>query len=148
MKKYLSSSFKLEITESSFIDNVDEAIKHMNEIIKMGVRFVVDDFGTGYSSLSYLRKLPVSTLKIDKSFISQLTQNNRDALLTHSIISLSKRLGLDVIAEGVETKEQLLFLQAYQCDQVQGYLFSKPLNEPDFRKFLAANHHISNEVNH
>ncbi|MEI8295327.1 MAG: sensor domain-containing phosphodiesterase [Alphaproteobacteria bacterium] len=142
------SSFKLEITESSFIDNVDEAIKHMNEIIKMGVRFVVDDFGTGYSSLSYLRKLPVSTLKIDKSFISQLTQNNRDALLTHSIISLSKRLGLDVIAEGVETKEQLLFLQAYQCDQVQGYLFSKPLNEPDFRKFLAANHHISNEVNH
>jgi len=131
---------RFEITESSFIEDLDEAINHMKDIIKMGISFAIDDFGTGYSSLSYLRRLPLSILKIDKSFIRQLTQNGRDASLTHSIISLSKSLRMTVIAEGVETKEQLLFLRAYQCDQVQGHLISKPLTELELRKFLGEEH--------
>jgi len=125
---------KLEITESAFIQDLNEAIKIMKDILNLGVSFVVDDFGTGYSSLSYLRELPVCTLKIDKSFIDPITHNTKSASLTHNIIIIGKSLGLEVVAEGVETKEQLMFLRAYQCSLIQGYWFSKPLPKNDLEK--------------
>ncbi|MBA3814402.1 MAG: EAL domain-containing protein [Alphaproteobacteria bacterium] len=127
---------KLEITESAFIQNLSDAVVIMKEIISLGVRFVVDDFGTGYSSLSYLRELPICALKIDKSFIDPITHNSQGAALTQSIIGIGKSLGLEIVAEGVESKEQLLFLRAYQCSYIQGYLFSKPLPQVDFENLL------------
>jgi EAL domain-containing protein (putative c-di-GMP-specific phosphodiesterase class I) len=93
----------------------------------MGVRMAIDDFGTGYSSLNYLKQFPVDTLKIDQSFIQNLPGNKDDAQITRTIISMAHNLGLGVIAEGVETKEQLEFLQQVQCEEIQGYYFSKPI---------------------
>ena len=96
----------------------------------------LDDFGTGFSSLSYLKNFPIDTLKIDKSFIDAVHLNKNDAAIVLAIISLSKSLGMNVIAEGVENKEQLDFLKANQCDQMQGYYFSKPLKKEEFEQLL------------
>jgi hypothetical protein len=94
----------------------------------MGLKLAIDDFGTGYSSLSYLRQFPVDKLKIDKSFIRNVVAGNGDAAITTAIISMAKSLHLKVIAEGVETEEQLCFLREHQCDEMQGYYFSKPVS--------------------
>ncbi len=128
----------LEITESSVIDNGEEAQATLWALKKAGITISLDDFGTGYSSLSYLKKLPIDVLKIDRSFVSELPDNADDAALTVAIITLGHNLRLKVVAEGVETEEQLEFLRSKGCDEYQGFLFAKPLSAPDFELLLNA----------
>jgi EAL domain-containing protein (putative c-di-GMP-specific phosphodiesterase class I) len=122
---------QLEITESAVMHNVDRAAKLLGEIKRRGVRLAIDDFGTGYSSMSLMKKFPIDTIKIDRSFVRDLAESAEDRAITTAIISMGKALGLTVIAEGVETMEQDKFLRDQACDEVQGYLFSKPLPPPD-----------------
>ncbi len=121
------NQLELELTESILIDDLEHTLEVLNRLRAMGVRMAIDDFGTGYSSLNYLKQFPVDTLKIDQSFIRSLPENTDDAQITRTIISMAHNLGLGVIAEGVETKEQLEFLQQTQCEEVQGFFFSKPV---------------------
>lgn len=118
---------ELEITESILIDDVEHTLNTLNKLKKIGVRTAIDDFGTGYSSLNYLKQFPVDTLKIDRSFIQGLPDNDDDSQITHTIIAMAHNLGMGVIAEGVESDEQLEFLVAAQCEEVQGFLLSRPL---------------------
>jgi diguanylate cyclase (GGDEF)-like protein/PAS domain S-box-containing protein len=118
---------ELELTESVLLTNADVMLSVLRDLRAMGVRLDIDDFGTGYSSLSYLRQFPVSKLKIDRSFVQHVAENPDDAAITGAIISMARSLNLKVIAEGVETEEQMAFLRAHQCDEIQGYYFSKPL---------------------
>ncbi|NMY46272.1 GGDEF and EAL domain-containing protein [Pseudomonas sp. WS 5027] len=127
---------ELEITESVLMQNVEDTVATLRQIKQMGVRLAIDDFGTGYSSLSYLRRFPVDVLKIDQSFIRGMGQSPQDMQLIGAIISLGKSLDLTVIAEGVETVEQLEFLQARNCEEGQGYLFSKAVAAEDFALLL------------
>ncbi len=116
---------ELEITESVLMQNVDDTVETLHKIKAMGVRLALDDFGTGYSSLSYLRRFPIDVLKIDQSFVRGLNVNSQDAQLISAIIGMGKSLELNIIAEGVETAEQLDFLRAQDCEEGQGFLFSK-----------------------
>jgi EAL domain-containing protein (putative c-di-GMP-specific phosphodiesterase class I) len=118
---------ELELTESLVMRDVEQAIATMKELQAMGVHFAIDDFGTGYSSLSALKSLPVSRLKIDQSFVRNLAEDEDDRTITAAVISLGQRLKMKVIAEGVETDEQLTFLRESHCDEIQGYLFSRPV---------------------
>jgi EAL domain-containing protein (putative c-di-GMP-specific phosphodiesterase class I) len=104
----------------------------------MGVHLTIDDFGTGYSSLGYLKRLPIGTLKIDSSFIRDLTTNTSDAALVNAIIVMSHGLGLRVVAEGVETPDQARYLREQACDEMQGYYFSRPMPAADLRALLGA----------
>jgi len=126
----------LEITESHLMQNVDETLAVMQQLGEMGVGFSIDDFGTGYSSLSYLKHLPIRNLKIDRSFVSNIPDNADDAAIVKAIISMAHSLNIDVIAEGVETREQLEFLRSYACDAVQGFYFSRPLPADEAGKVL------------
>lgn len=126
----------LEITEGIVIENINDTIDKMNELRSHGVHFSIDDFGTGYSSLSYLKQLPVDLLKIDQSFVRECTSNANDAEIIRAIIAIASSLHMDLIAEGVETREQLDFLHAQGCNQFQGYLFSPPIDEEAFRTLL------------
>ncbi|WP_334107940.1 EAL domain-containing protein [Methylobacillus sp.] len=117
---------KLELTESILVENVEETIVKMNTLKNMGVSFSMDDFGTGYSSLTYLKRLPLSQLKIDRSFVRDVLDDSNDASIVQTIIALGQGLGLAVIAEGVENREQQLFLEEHGCRAYQGYLFGKP----------------------
>lgn len=127
---------ELELTESVATQNPKRAIEIMNTLHEKGIRLSIDDFGTGYSSFSYLKRFKVYKLKIDKSFIEDVTIDTDDRAIVQTIITLAKSLGLVSIAEGVETKEQLDFLIASGCDEVQGYYFSKPLNVEDFECYV------------
>lgn len=129
----------LEITEGIVIENISDTIDKMNELRGHGVHFSIDDFGTGYSSLSYLKQLPVDLLKIDQSFVRDCTGNANDAEIIRAIIAIASSLRMDLIAEGVETSEQLDFLHAQGCNQFQGYLFSPPIDEQAFRALLQKN---------
>jgi diguanylate cyclase (GGDEF)-like protein len=120
---------ELEITETAVMDNVDAAINRLNDIQKMGVKITIDDFGTGYTSISYLKQFPVSVLKIDQSFIKGIPDNSNDLAITIAVIALAHSLNMKVVAEGVETPEQLQFLADHDCDMVQGYYLSRPLPE-------------------
>ncbi len=122
------SLFGIELTERTILDVSEETIESLKLCRKSGMKISIDDFGTGYSSLSYLKKLPITTIKIDKSFIAGLTTDNDDCELVKTIITLGHSLKLDVVAEGVETQEQLNFLMKYKCDLAQGYLLHYPLN--------------------
>ncbi|MDE0926175.1 MAG: EAL domain-containing protein [Methylophilaceae bacterium] len=122
-----STKLKLELTESMLIENVDNIISKMNALSKIGVRFSLDDFGTGYSSLQYLKKLPFCQLKIDQSFVRDITDDESDLAIVSTIIAMAHSLDLDVIAEGVEVKEQKQLLANKGCLQFQGYLFGKPM---------------------
>lgn len=128
---------RLELTESMLQNDLDEAITKMAALQMQGVRFALDDFGTGYSSLSYLRKLPLDQLKIDKSFVCDVLTNTNDAAIVGTILSLANNLGLNVVAEGVETQEQLDFLVRHGCQFFQGHLFSPALPEDQLRDTVA-----------
>ncbi|KFF43842.1 MULTISPECIES: putative bifunctional diguanylate cyclase/phosphodiesterase [Pseudomonas] len=130
------AQLELEITESVLMQNVDETVDTLRRIKAMGVRLALDDFGTGYSSLSYLRRFPIDVLKIDQSFVRGLSVNNQDEQLISAIIGMGKSLELNIIAEGVETVEQLNFLKAHKCEEGQGFLFSKALPPKDFVQLL------------
>jgi diguanylate cyclase (GGDEF)-like protein len=129
---------KIELTESTILDNVDLTTEKMQRLKKIGIAFSMDDFGTGYSSLAYLQKLPLNQLKIDQSFVRDLSDDENDATIVRAIISLGINLGLNVIAEGVETLEQRQFLVAHNCLAFQGYLFAKPLPIHELEEFLTA----------
>jgi EAL domain-containing protein (putative c-di-GMP-specific phosphodiesterase class I) len=118
---------ELEITESIALHDVDYTIAILSELGAMGIKIAIDDFGTGYSSLSYLKRFPITTLKIDRIFIQDATQDAQDAAIISAIIVLAHNLRLKVVAEGVETGEQRLFLREMNCNTMQGYLFSRPL---------------------
>ncbi len=130
---------ELEITESTLMHNIDRVIAIMDRITAIGVTLSLDDFGTGYSSLSYLKRFPIDTLKIDRSFTIGLPSDANDCAIANTIISIAQQLKHKVIAEGVETVEQLAFLKNSGCDEVQGYLFAKPLEAAAFEEALRAN---------
>ena len=117
----------LEITEGTVLDNVEQTIAHMEALKSFGIRFSIDDFGTGHSSLAYLKRLPIEALKIDRSFVLDVISDRNDAVLVETIIVMARHLGLEVIAEGVETREALDFLARHGCRKFQGYLFSRPV---------------------
>ncbi len=120
-------SLKLEITESHIMENTQMATTIMERLRALGIEFSLDDFGTGYSSLSYLHRLPVSYLKIDKSFVNGIMESPENAEIVYTIVKLAQNLKMKVIAEGVETEDQLAHLRQINCEYGQGYLFSKPL---------------------
>lgn len=128
---------KLELTESTILRNVDAATRTMTQLADAGVRFAVDDFGIEHSALSHLSRLPIETLKIDYSFISQMTNDRVHAALIQAIILMAHTMAMNAVAEGVETQQQLTYLQAYQCDALQGFLFSKPIAAKPFEAFVA-----------
>jgi EAL domain-containing protein (putative c-di-GMP-specific phosphodiesterase class I) len=123
---------KLELTESMLAHDIDDVIAKMTTLKSHGLSFALDDFGTGYSSLSYLRHLPLDQLKIDRAFVSDILTDVASAAIAQTVVSLGRAMGLSVIAEGVETKEQHKFLAALGADSFQGYLFSRPLPLEEF----------------
>jgi EAL domain-containing protein (putative c-di-GMP-specific phosphodiesterase class I) len=125
-------NLKLELTESMLVENVENTIAKMTVLQEKGVTFALDDFGTGYSSLSYLRRLPLDQLKIDQSFVRDVLTNANDAAIARTIVALGKTLGLQVIAEGVETNDQRDFLAEHGCHAYQGYLISRPMPAEEF----------------
>lgn len=127
---------ELELTESIVLLNADKVIRTMHELNGDGVSHALDDFGTGYSSLSYLQRLPVARIKIDRSFVINITSNPNDAAIVRAVVGMAHSLGLSVIAEGVETEGQLGFLRGIGCEEIQGYLFSRPLPADDFAALL------------
>lgn len=136
--KYL----ELEITESFILHHPDAAIARLHRLCELGVSLAIDDFGTGYSSLTYLKRLPVHRLKIDRSFISDIPQDSNDTAITQAIIVMAEQLGLAIIAEGVETQKQADFLLENQCEQAQGYLYSKPLPLSEVTAFLMKKNYL------
>ena len=119
---------KLEITESVLVENAAAATITLQQLKALGIGLSIDDFGTGYSSLSYLHSLPIDTLKIDRSFVNNVDCDPEKIKIIRSVASLAWNLGMDIVAEGVETKKQMYQLQALQCEYAQGYLFSKPVD--------------------
>jgi diguanylate cyclase (GGDEF)-like protein/PAS domain S-box-containing protein len=130
---------ELEITETVLMESLETNIKILKELMDMGVRVALDDFGTGYSSLNYLMKIPISTLKIDKSFIDNITSNVQNKSIIENIIQMAHSMELKVVAEGVETEQQLSILKEKKCDYIQGYYYSKPLSVTDTEKLLSKN---------
>jgi EAL domain-containing protein (putative c-di-GMP-specific phosphodiesterase class I) len=129
---------ELEITESAVMHDAPRLLEMLNELKSLGVRISIDDFGTGYSSLAYLRRFPVDHLKIDRSFVSDMAHSADDATIVRSIIALGHELGLQVVAEGVETADQLLLLQQSKCDEVQGFHFGRPMPAEEFSLLLSS----------
>jgi diguanylate cyclase (GGDEF)-like protein len=127
---------ELEITESMVMHNPARIIATLSKVKKMGVRLAIDDFGTGYSSLSQMKHFPIDTLKVDRSFIRNIPQDIEDIAITEAIIAMGKTLSLTVIAEGVETQEQMDFLEGHACDQMQGFYFSRPIAPDQFADLL------------
>jgi diguanylate cyclase (GGDEF)-like protein len=128
------SRLKLELTESFILDDVEDAILKMQELRAIGIRFAMDDFGTGYSSLAYLSRLPLEQLKIDQSFVRDITTNKNNSIMVRTIINIANNFGLEIIAEGVETDDQLAFLRQFGCNRYQGYLFGKPVPLAEFER--------------
>lgn len=128
------ADLEMEITESAIIENVEEAIKTLTKLKKRGIKLAIDDFGTGYSSLSYLQNFPITHLKIDRSFVKGVCSNEQSAKIASSIIALAQAMHLEVIAEGVETEEQMAFLKARGCNVAQGFLFGKPIPSTEFEQ--------------
>jgi len=127
---------ELEITESMVMHNTERAVTLLNAIKEMGVRLAIDDFGTGYSSLAQLKRFPIDTLKVDRSFIRDIPKDSEDRAITQAIIAMGKSLSLTIVAEGVETKEQEAFLREHACDEMQGYYFSRPIAPDGFAELL------------
>jgi diguanylate cyclase (GGDEF)-like protein len=131
------SSLTLEITETALMRDVSAASERLKEIKALGVRIAIDDFGTGSSSLAYLREFSADSLKIDRTFIAEITDSGESAAIIHTLVQLGKLLGIDTLAEGIEEPSQLTELQREQCDQGQGFLFARPLDAPGIERFLA-----------
>jgi diguanylate cyclase (GGDEF)-like protein len=129
-------SLKLEITESVIVENTAAEIGMLEQLKALGIQLSIDDFGTGYSTLARLHQLPVDTLKIDRSFVSRMTADGHNSEIVHTIVTLAHTLGMDAVAEGVETPEQLDLLRTLQCEYGQGYLFSKPVDSSAARALL------------
>lgn len=125
---------KFELTESLIVDNVEETIEKITKLRSLGVKFSLDDFGTGYSSLSYLKKLPLDELKIDQSFVRDISTDINDAMIVKTIIDMASNFDLEVVAEGVETQEQLQFLTENGCCIFQGYFFGKPMPHEEIER--------------
>ncbi len=130
------SKLCLELTENLLVQDVDDVVVKIRELKELGLKFSLDDFGTGYSSLAYLKQLPLDTIKIDRSFVHDITTDPNDAAIVESILAVSSRLGFKVVAEGVETEEQLEFLAEWECDRFQGYLFSQAVPADEFALML------------
>jgi diguanylate cyclase (GGDEF)-like protein/PAS domain S-box-containing protein len=128
---------KLEITESVVMENIETATDMLRQLRALGVKLAIDDFGTGYSSLSYLHRFPIDTLKIDRSFVTRMSENNENTEIVRTVVVLAQNLGMDVVAEGVETNEQLVLLQKLGCENGQGYFFSKPVNSMGAERIIA-----------
>jgi diguanylate cyclase (GGDEF)-like protein len=141
-----AETLSLEVTESAVMADTERAATTLAALRRLGVKVAVDDFGTGYSSLAYLRRLPVDALKIDIAFIREVTRNPGDAALVDAIIAMAHSLGLDVVAEGVETAEQLAYLARRRCDQIQGYYFSRPLPAAQCAALLADQEGVATAV--
>jgi EAL domain-containing protein (putative c-di-GMP-specific phosphodiesterase class I) len=137
---------ELEITEGMVITNPERALRVLIRIKEMGVRLAIDDFGTGYSSLAQLKHFPIDTLKVDRSFIRDIPQDSEDKAITEAIIAMGKSLGLNVVAEGVETVEQLNFLRNRHCDEMQGYYFSRPIAPHDLEQLLRSHQSSQREA--
>lgn len=130
-------NLKLEITESTIMENPDMALQTLNRLREYGVQFSIDDFGTGYSSLTQLQRLPVDTLKVDRSFVSRLGQDKENLAIVKAVIALAHSLDLDVVAEGVETGNQFDSLSPLDCECVQGFLFYKPLSATEAERLIS-----------
>ena len=135
-----ASRLELELTESTLIEDAEAVVERMEELRALGIRFSLDDFGTGYSSLAYLKRLPLSQLKVDQSFVRDVMSDANDATIVETILGLGGSLGLSVIAEGVESEDQFAFLAARGCREHQGYLFGRPMGLRDFEALLAVHH--------
>jgi diguanylate cyclase (GGDEF)-like protein len=131
------SMLEVELTEEIFIQNIEHNLNQLSRLHQLGVQLAIDDFGVGYSSLGYLRDFPVDLLKIDRSFITDVTERHDDAVITRAVINLAHNLGIQVVAEGVETEEQLNFLKAHRCNLAQGYLISRPIPAADLQTALS-----------
>jgi EAL domain-containing protein (putative c-di-GMP-specific phosphodiesterase class I) len=131
-----ASKLKLEILERDAMNNPEENIEKLNTLHDLGIKLAIDDFGTGQSSLTYLKRFPLDQLKIDQSFVKYITKDEEDDAIVKAVIALANALKLDIIAEGVETKEQLEFLVANGCDNIQGYYYSKPTDANSMKKLL------------
>lgn len=141
---------ELEITESLAMKDLEHTIKILHKLRDLGIKIALDDFGTGYSSLNYLKQLPIHTLKIDKSFVNDITEGSNEKAIAKSLIALAHSMNLIVTAEGIETNEQRIFLQNQSCDKAQGYLFSRPLPADEIEKLLAGENplvFIHDEIN-
>ncbi|MGZ3236293.1 MAG: EAL domain-containing protein [Burkholderiaceae bacterium] len=144
LKKYgiEPALLELELTESSVMSNVEKTISILSNLKALGVQISIDDFGTGYSSLAYLKRFPIDKLKVDIAFIRDVTTNPDDAAITLAVIKMAHSLKLTVIAEGVETEEQLTFLQRHSCDEIQGYYFSRPVDEQKLQQLIIDEKHL------
>ena len=141
-----ASSLKLEITESVLMDNAESAALLLRKLQERGIKLSIDDFGTGYSSLSYLHQLPIDTLKIDRSFVKSIDSDGEKLELVRTIVTLAWHLGMDIIAEGVETPKQLAQLRSLNCEAAQGYLFSAPLDAAMAQDFIEERHQAHRTV--
>lgn len=132
----LQLALAIEVTESELMENVASVLAGLARFKALGMAIYIDDFGTGYSSLSYLQRLPLDVLKIDYSFIKNMTQDEGSRVLVKSIVAMAHNLGLRVVAEGVETEQQFDLLKHFGCDAIQGYLFSRPALPEDVQKLF------------
>jgi EAL domain-containing protein (putative c-di-GMP-specific phosphodiesterase class I) len=129
---------ELELTEGVLMQNTDATTLKLDQLKDLGLQIAIDDFGTGYSSLSYLKQFSFDTLKIDRAFVQNISDDSKNAAITTAMIQMAHDLQLKVIAEGVETTSELAFLQQQACDEMQGYFFSRPVPAPEFEQFLAS----------
>lgn len=128
--------FNIEITERALINLTDTVVNTLTKLKKLGIKIVIDDFGTKYSCLNYLYSLPVSGIKIDKSFIDKIQDSEKEIIVIKNIIKLAEELNIEVIAEGVEKEEQLKCLTSINCNKIQGYIFGKPVSSEDFAEYI------------
>lgn len=132
-----AENLKLELTETAQLPASPALDAKLAALQAAGVRLVLDDFGTGYSSLALLRRIPVEALKIDRQFVTGMVQDDRPAVIVHAVIALAHALGIEAVAEGVETRDELLVLRAFRCDRIQGYLIAHPMTEAQVPEFIA-----------